>query len=122
MKSTCWDTHATDSIIKSGQKDTEASIDEGALAGEMKQFVFQIPCEMQPCLNLLRPNYTKERNKRERGHSFVVWRHSATKRIKENDVRAQRGGFLWTPAQLHSAVLKYRAISSPALKLPVIDL
>ena len=26
MKSTCWDTHATDSIIKSGQKDTEESI------------------------------------------------------------------------------------------------
>ena len=26
VKSTCWDTHATDSIIKSGQKDTEASI------------------------------------------------------------------------------------------------
>ena len=26
MKSTCWDTRATDSIIKSGQKDTEASI------------------------------------------------------------------------------------------------
>ena len=26
MKSTCWDTHATDSIGKSGQKDTEASI------------------------------------------------------------------------------------------------
>ena len=26
MKSTCWDTRATDSIIKCGQKDTEASI------------------------------------------------------------------------------------------------
>ena len=26
MKSTCWDTRATESIIKSGQKDTEASI------------------------------------------------------------------------------------------------
>ena len=26
MKSTCWDTRATDSIIKSDQKDTEASI------------------------------------------------------------------------------------------------
>ena len=26
MKRTCWDTRATDSIIKSGQKDTEASI------------------------------------------------------------------------------------------------
>ena len=26
MKSTFWDTRATDSIIKSGQKDTEASI------------------------------------------------------------------------------------------------
>ena len=28
MKSTCWDTLATDPIIKSGQKDTEASITE----------------------------------------------------------------------------------------------
>ena len=26
MKSTCWDTRATDSIIRSGQKDTEATI------------------------------------------------------------------------------------------------
>ena len=26
MKSTCWDARATESIIKSGQKDTEASI------------------------------------------------------------------------------------------------
>ena len=26
MKSTCWDTRATDSIIKSGQKDTEARL------------------------------------------------------------------------------------------------
>ena len=26
MKSTCWDTRATDSIIKSGRKDTEESI------------------------------------------------------------------------------------------------
>ena len=26
MKSTCWDTRATDSIINSGQKDTEASM------------------------------------------------------------------------------------------------
>ena len=26
MKSTCWDTRAMDSIIRSGQKDTEASI------------------------------------------------------------------------------------------------
>ena len=26
MKSTCWDTRATDSMIRSGQKDTEASI------------------------------------------------------------------------------------------------
>ena len=26
MKGACWDTRATDSIIKSGQKDTEASI------------------------------------------------------------------------------------------------
>ena len=26
VKRTCWDTRATDSIIKSGQKDTEASI------------------------------------------------------------------------------------------------
>ena len=29
VKRTCWDTRATDSIIKSGQKDTEASISDG---------------------------------------------------------------------------------------------
>ena len=33
MKSTCWDTRATDSIIKGGQKDTEASIDSAAPQG-----------------------------------------------------------------------------------------
>ena len=48
-----------------------------ALAGETKRHVFQIACEMQRGLDLLRPN---EGNKRERGHSFRVWRHSATKR------------------------------------------
>ena len=30
-ENTCWDTRATDSIIKSGQKDTEASINEVSL-------------------------------------------------------------------------------------------
>ena len=40
MKSTCWDTRATDSIIKSAQKDTEASVtltlksDKGVGGGE----------------------------------------------------------------------------------------
>ena len=38
---------------------------QGALAGETKRRVFQIPCEMQRSLDLLRPDYTEERNKRE---------------------------------------------------------
>ena len=50
---------------------------------------FQIPCEMQRSLDLLRPDFTKERDKREQGHNFGVWRHS---------VRAHSGGFLQTCA------------------------
>ena len=48
-------------------------LDQGGLAGS------QIPCEMQRGLDLLHSDYTKERNKRERGHSFGVWHDSATK-------------------------------------------
>ena len=38
MKSTCWDTRATDSIIKSDQKDTEASIPEHVITGKIYIF------------------------------------------------------------------------------------
>ena len=51
----------------------------GRFSWEMQRRVFQIPSEMQRALGLLRPDYTKERNKRERGHSLGVWRHSTTK-------------------------------------------
>ena len=40
--------------------------------GETKRRVSQISCEMQRDSDLLRPDYTKERNKLERGHSFGV--------------------------------------------------
>ena len=46
----------------------------GALVGETKRRVFQIPCKMQRGLDLLRSDYTKERNKRECDHDFGVWR------------------------------------------------
>ena len=36
-------------------------------------FSFSDSCEMQRGLELLRPDYTKERNKREQGHSSGVW-------------------------------------------------
>ena len=38
--------------------------------GETKRRGFQIPCEMQHSSDSLRPDNMKERNKRERGHSF----------------------------------------------------
>ena len=40
---------------------------QGASAGKTKRHVFQITCEMQPGLDLLRPDYRKERNKQEQG-------------------------------------------------------
>ena len=55
------------------------SLGQGVLAGETKRRVFKIPSEMQRGLDLLRPDYTKERNKLERGHSFGVWCHTVTK-------------------------------------------
>ena len=59
--------------------------------------VYQIPGEMRRGLDLLRPDYknSKERNKRERTHSFGVWRHIAK---KENGIRAHSVGFLQAPA------------------------
>ena len=51
-----------------------------ALARKPKWYVFQIPYEMQRGLDLLHPDYTKERNERERCQSLVVWCHSAAKR------------------------------------------
>ena len=43
MKSTCWDTRAADQIIKSGQKDTEASIHIFTLLPQfhMTSFIFK---------------------------------------------------------------------------------
>ena len=38
VKGTCWDTRATDSIIKSGQKDTEASIN-----GSITSNLYDVP-------------------------------------------------------------------------------
>ena len=67
------------------------SIDRGVLAGEMKRRVFQIPSEMQHGLNSLSLDYTKEGNKRERGLSFGLWCHGATKR---KCVRAHNDSFL----------------------------
>ena len=53
---------------------------QGALAGETKQHVFQIPYEMQHSLDSLCPDYMKERNNQEQGYSFGVWCHRAAKR------------------------------------------
>ena len=53
---------------------------QGVLAGKTKRRVRKIPCEMQHGLDLLRLDYTKERNKRERGHSFGVKCHSTAKK------------------------------------------
>ena len=53
----------------------------GSFRGETKWRAFQIPCEMQLGLDLLRPDYTKERHKRKRRNSFGVWRHSSTKKM-----------------------------------------
>ena len=67
---------------------------QGALAVETEPRGFQIPCEMQRGSDLLRPDYTKERSKRDRGHSFGVWCHRATR----NGVRVYRDGLLQTCA------------------------
>ena len=48
--------------------DVPEGVNQGALAGETKWCVFQIPCEMQRGLDLLHSNYMKERSKREQGH------------------------------------------------------
>ena len=47
---------------------------------ETKRYVSQIPCEIQRSFDILRSDYTQERNELERDHSFGVWRHSATKK------------------------------------------
>ena len=51
-----------------------------ALAGRQNGSFFRLECEMLRGLDLLPQDYTEKRNKRERGHSFGVWRHNATKR------------------------------------------
>ena len=46
MKSTCWDTRATDSIIKSGQKDNEAGMhlqDYDRLARKLEKLMGKTP-------------------------------------------------------------------------------
>ena len=82
--STCQISHygllENESDIEDTLSRTGYRLDQGALAGETKRRVFQILCEMQRGLESLHTDYTKERNKREQGHSFGVWRHSATKR------------------------------------------
>ena len=40
-------------------------MNQGALPGERKRCAFKIPCKMKRGVDLLRPDYTKERNKRE---------------------------------------------------------
>ena len=50
MKSTCWDTRATDSIIKSGQKDTEASI-RHIISGPVLVISGITFAVVQPCLS-----------------------------------------------------------------------
>ena len=46
MKSTCWDTRATGSIIKSGQKDTETSITPLRLIGRTNVLLKNYGCEL----------------------------------------------------------------------------
>ena len=84
---------------------------QGALAGERKRRVFQTPCEVQSGLDLLCPDCTKDRNKREPGHSFGVCLHSAT---KENAIRAYSGGFQKTPAHSKFAAQIHNRFVSPA--------
>ena len=72
---------------------------QGALAGEAKRLVFQIPCEMQRSLDLLCPDYTKERTSEKEA---IVLRFGATVRQNENGIRAYSGGFLH--ASMHSTL------------------
>ena len=73
VSSSCLRSHFVISLLNGSLK--------RALTGEKKRHVFEIPCEMQRGLDLLHPDYRKERNKSRRwGNSFGVWRHSATKR------------------------------------------
>ena len=53
MKSTCWDTRATDSLIKSGQKDTEASIVFAGTCFGTSLSLSIMPCEKNFEKNLL---------------------------------------------------------------------
>ena len=46
MKSMCWDTHAMDSIIKSGQKDTEASIHHTQVHIEISNHDDRVPTQV----------------------------------------------------------------------------
>ena len=64
---------------------------QGALAGQTKQRVFHIPCDMQHNSDLLCPDYTKEKTKENKGMVLVF---GATMQQKENGVRSQGSGFL----------------------------
>ena len=67
---------------------------------------------MQPGLDFLHPDYTKERNKRERGHSFGVWHHSATKKMGIGCIAVAFSRHLC----IAHAVLEYTAVSSEKRK------
>ena len=66
MKSTCWDTRATDSLIKSGQKDTEASIPSIFLIAlsacvthkHIGMMIYKLSQVIQLALQLMPPNFT----------------------------------------------------------------
>ena len=73
VKSTCWDTRATDSIIKSGQKDTEVSIplsSQGKWDREVlfKQKIFQT---LTRAIILILVSLTMNVLKRNREQIFV---------------------------------------------------
>ena len=75
--------------------------------------MIKIPFEMQRGLDLLRLDYKKERNKRERGHSLGV---GATVQQKENGVRVHSGGFLQTSPHSTLQFHEYTAVSSAPVK------
>ena len=89
---------------------------QGALAGKTKRRVFHIPCEMQRGRDLLSPDYTKERSKRER--VLIVLGVGATLQRKENGVKAHSGGFLQTPAHSTLQYANIRPFRPASAKYP----
>ena len=82
--------------------------------GELKRRVFQIPCEIQRFLDLLRPDYTRERETSE--NEVIVLGFGATVQQKRNGVRAHSGDFLQTTPHSTLQCARYD-VSSPLLKL-----